>query len=40
DCDTALAYAPNTELTSEPDPIHIEPLIKMQLQLNQQAQLI
>ncbi|CAG8818713.1 7919_t:CDS:1, partial [Cetraspora pellucida] len=40
DCDTALAYAPNTELTSEPDTIYIEPLTKMQLQLDQQAQLI
>ncbi|CAG8810100.1 10623_t:CDS:1, partial [Cetraspora pellucida] len=33
-------HAPNIELTSEPDPIHIEPLTKMQLQLDQQAQLI
>ncbi|CAG8817295.1 25180_t:CDS:1, partial [Cetraspora pellucida] len=40
DYDTALAHVPNTKLTSEPDPIYIEPLTKMQLQLDQQAQLI
>ncbi|CAG8837222.1 19067_t:CDS:1, partial [Cetraspora pellucida] len=40
DCDTALVHAPNTELTSKPDSIHIKPLTKMQLQLDQQAQLI
>ncbi|CAG8828163.1 7796_t:CDS:1, partial [Cetraspora pellucida] len=33
-------YSPNTELTSELNPIHIEPFTKMQLQLDQQAQLI
>ncbi|CAG8816534.1 24855_t:CDS:1, partial [Cetraspora pellucida] len=40
DCDTALAHSPNIELTSKPDSIRIEPLTKMQLQLDQQAQLI
>ncbi|CAG8749497.1 9913_t:CDS:1, partial [Cetraspora pellucida] len=40
DCDTALAHSPNNKLTSELDPIHIKPLIIMQLQLDQQAQLI